>query len=374
MVYDWTKNPILPRGDMYAWHQYEAGVSAAGSVNDYSGNGRHYTVSGSPPTLVENQLNGQPGWHFNGSTDPLSWNDSVTFKHAFIVVAAEDTLFDATQKLLADGAGVDLLTGVGGTDKFDDVSGVYDLLYFKSGLSFDADDQQAPMSGVPAVIELQIPAGITMDALQIGETFQGTWFEDLYYSEIQSPVARQRIYEYFAMRHHLWSKNSDGLFVYPFAANRARSLETDIENYLSTPYSGPQKALVRGSFESGLDLPFALREQAEYEAAEAFFEQHRPITPFVFKDYRFIPPRETAVQFSSSIRDQGSEVTYRFNYAFSVVETDVPEPPDTTPPCAPIMISTEAIDETTVRLTFYEPDDDCEGVPEMTDDDYLLFS
>lgn len=45
---------------------------------------------------------------------------------------------------------------------------------------------------------------------------------------------------------------------------------------------------------------------------------------------------------------------------------------DLAPPCAPIMISTEAIDEETVRLTFYEPDDDCEGVPEMTDDDYLL--
>lgn len=41
-------------------------------------------------------------------------------------------------------------------------------------------------------------------------------------------------------------------------------------------------------------------------------------------------------------------------------------------PCAPIMIGTEAVDEVTVRLTFYEPDDDCEGVPEMTDDDYLL--
>jgi hypothetical protein len=80
------------------------------------------------------------------------------------------------------------------------------------------------------------------------------------------------------------------------------------------------KALVRGSFLSGYSLPFLLRQEEEFTAAKAFYEQHHPITPFVIRDYRFYPYQEVTVRIASPFREQGSDVSLRFNYSFDVVE------------------------------------------------------
>jgi hypothetical protein len=62
------------------------------------------------------------------------------------------------------------------------------------------------------------------------------------------------------MRYQVWSEDGHGLKIFPFASNRTRSLEQDIENYVSTPYNGDPKALVRGSVEGDYELSYLLCE------------------------------------------------------------------------------------------------------------------
>lgn len=326
---DWTKNPIVPRGDLYAWHQYEAGVSADGVANDYSGSIRHYTTASNKSVLTLITPVGQPGWYFNGSRDPMLWNSTVMFKHVFMLVSAEEATFAGYRGLLSDTSAITLLVGNDTTDKFTDLSGSFTSEYRKSDVVFAASTQKAPMSQQAAVIELQIPAAITMNALQLGKQtnisgptrlWKGYFYDDLIYSAIKNDAERQRIYEYYAMRYQVWSKNAAGLYIYPFAANKTRSLDFDQEHFLSTPYSGDPKALVRGAFKGAYGLQYLLREQAEWDATQAFFKQHAPIAPFVIRDYRYYPYREVKVRFASSLKEQGSDVTYRFNYTFDVVE------------------------------------------------------
>jgi hypothetical protein len=260
---------------------------------------------------------------------------------------------------LSDKTSITLLVGENGTDRFFDVSGSETFDYRKGELLYAHANQKAPMSGKAAVIELQIPGGVILDAIQIGKQtsfsrlWKGYFFEEICYSSILNDLGRQRIYEYFAMRYQIWSQTAAGLDVYPFAANRTRAVDDDVENYLSTPYTGDPKSLVRGSLVGAYDLPYVLREQAEFKAAKAFFKQHRPVTPFVFRDYRFYPYEEVAVRFTSSIKEQGSDVTYRFNYTFSVTEldaADVPPSLDTLGPEAPTGLTIVDVTDTTVTV------------------------
>jgi hypothetical protein len=329
MAYDWTKNPIVPRGDLYAWHQYDPATAADGVANDYAGANRHLTTGTNKSVLTLDVLNGQPGWYFDGTRNPMLFDGDVTFKHVFIVARADEATFGSFRGLLSDKTATTLLVGDNGTDEFFDLSAEETFDYRKSDVLFPSSGQKAPMSGAAAVIELQIPTGVTMNAIQIGDQrnlgrrWKGYFFDQLIYSQIQNELNRQRIYEYFAMRYQIWSEDINGFKIYPFASNKTRSLEQEIENYQSTPYNGDPKALVRGSVEGDYELIFALREQAEYKAAQAFFEEHRPVKKFVFRDYRFYPYESVGVRFTSPIREQGSDVTYRFNYGFSVHTTDV---------------------------------------------------
>jgi hypothetical protein len=337
MSYDWTINPnYVPRKDLYAWHQYDPLTSADGVVNDFSGHGRHYGTAANKSVLTLDVLNGQPGWYFDGTSDPMLYDSLSTFKHIFILARADEAVFSVYRGLLSDKTATTLLVGNQATNKFLDLTGEETFDYYKSQVFYEPLSQFAPMAGNAAVIELQIPTGVTMDAIQIGKQriferrWKGYFFEDIIYSEIKNAAERQRIYEYFAMRYQVWSMTVDGLDLFPFAANRTRAVEIDIENYQSTPYNGQLKALVRGTDVGDYDLPYLLREQAEFDAATEFFKQHRPVTPFAIRDYRFCPAKEIPVRFTSSLREQGSDVTYRFNYTFGVHEigsTEVPTPP-----------------------------------------------
>ena len=178
-----------------------------------------------------------------------------------------------------------------------------------------------------AVIEIQATGGLSLGAIQIGKQtnlsrlWKGYFFEDIAYSAIKNDAERQRIYEYFAMRYQVWSKDSTNTYwTFPFAANKTRSLEDDQETYLSEPYIGDPTALVRGNYKGAYSLPFLVREQAEFDAAKAFIRQHGYTTRFVIRDYRYYPYREVIVRRTSSLRELGSDVSYRFNYTFDVVE------------------------------------------------------
>jgi hypothetical protein len=334
MTYAWKKMNVIPLSDLEAWHHYEPGVSGHHIIYDASGKDRHISCAvGNSAILTADVLNSQPGWYFNGSRTPLVFNGGLLAKHIFIVAAYEDAAFPDNQingfKGLLTGINTgDILVGNAGADTFYDYS-YPSYNYRKSDVAFPANSQKAPMSMQIAVIEIIKEDGFFLDGIQIGQQrnfvdrrWKGYFIEDLIYSAVRNDHQRSMIYQYFAMRYHLWQKNSAGLNVFPFPANKTRAASRDREHYLSEPYSGSQKALVLGSIKRAFKLPFAFRLQAEFEAAEAFHEQHHPVTDFIYRDYRFIPAKDRKCRITSPIEEQGSDVTFRFNYSFDAIETD----------------------------------------------------
>ena len=108
--------------------------------------------------------------------------------------------------------------------------------------------------------------------------------------------------------------------VFPFQIDRTRTGAWDKEHYESNPYSGPTKVLERGNIVGSYSLIATVRTQAEFDAAKAFHASHLTPTAFYYRDYRYYPYRDVLVKFASGFREQGSQVSLRFNYSFDVVE------------------------------------------------------
>ncbi len=329
---DWTKKSIVPRNGLLAWHQYEMAASGHDIIYDYSGNTRIVqSTGGNSPVLQANVLNGQPGWYFDGSVNPLIYNGSILWKHIFILASHEDAAFNLNRGLLSGPTSGDALVSNSSGDTFFNLSYGSPFQYRKNGVAFAENNQKAPMNNQAAVIELTHTAGIPMDGIQIGQQrtldsgardWKGWFFDDLIYDVIQPELGVINAYRYFAMRYWVWQQNADGLYVFPFIPNKTTAVEIDQENYLSEPYDGDPKALTRGVFKGQYQLPFLLREQEEFLAAKAFHAQHYRLGKFVYRDYRYYPYKEVKCRFASPIREQGSDVTYRFNYSFEIVEVD----------------------------------------------------
>ena len=327
MAYPWKDMNLIPMADLEAWHMYEPGVSGHNVIYDYSGKGRNITCgAGNAPVLTSDVLNGQPGWYFNGSRDPLAWSGSVTLKHVFLVISFTDATFSAHHGVLSGLTSGDILVSSNTGTLFFDLSATScrtrDVLYASNA-------HVAPISENAALVEVVFAAGVAMDGLQFGKQrdisgparlHKGYFFDSMCYSAVKNDQERLRIYRYAAMRYWLWQRTAAGLDVYPFPSNKARSSARDQEHYSSEPYSGDPTTLVRGSMRRAFSLPFTNRLQPEFEAAEQFHSTHRHHVDFAYRDYRFYPSRDSSVWMNSDLREQGSDVLFRFNYSFDVTE------------------------------------------------------
>lgn len=329
----WTKMDVVPKANLEAWNHYDdtAGLSANNLITDASGNSRNLTSgAGNAAVLTPNVFNGHHGWYFNGSRDPLAWSGTVTMKHVFILASFEEAAFTEFRGLLTGVSGSYILTSENtGDEMIVHGPGVTPSEYYKSGVLYVPTGMKAPMGGAFAVIEAKVDNIQTVfNGIQVGQNgaftaqkHKGHFIDLQAYSVDQTELAVSRLYEYYAMRYNAWRTNAAGLKIFPFAANKNRSEEYDQEHYLSDPYEGDSKALVRGLFEGGYSLQFLLRRQEEFEAAKAFYKLHYPLGKFVFRDYRYYPYKDITCQFTSPLREQGSDVSYRFNYSVEIKET-----------------------------------------------------
>lgn len=90
----------------------------------------------------------------------------------------------------------------------------------------------------------------------------------------------------------------------------------------SVAVSGAKKSRTKSSKKAGIELRFENRDDAEWDAALAFWDAHYPGTSFVYEDHSYSPDqRPMAVEMISEIR----QVTNGYNdrsYSFQVMETD----------------------------------------------------
>lgn len=336
----WTLGDFIPRNGLQAWHAADTAATGQ-TVFDASGNGRDLDAGEiSPaPALVQDFINGHAAIVFDGSTHgPLNWTGTMSaVKHAFVFAGYEDAAFPASTPgnagLLGGVTSGDILVGNSSSTRFFDYdyegSGAYK--YRRRQVAFDENDLQASFDDQITMFEVSFDAGFPLDGIQVGRqrTFadrlwKGPWCEHILYNRVLTENEIRRVYWYGAMKYHLWpqSGQSNTLNVFPFASNKTIGGELTLEHYLSEPYEGDLKALIRGSARVAASAPFSLRHQEEFLAAREFWKQHHPIGNFVFRDYRYQPPMDIKSRFVSPIREQGSDVSYRFNYSFDFLEVE----------------------------------------------------
>lgn len=207
----WRDSGLIPSG-LLAWHMFEAGASGNHIIYDYSGNNRHIdSAVTNAPVLLTNVLYGQPGWYFNGNnTVPLNWAGSITINHAFVLAAHEDAAFNLNRGLLTGETSGDILvSNSSGSDFFDLARPNFS--YLKSDVPYALNNQEAPMGGVPELIEIIDSDGIALDGIQVGKQrdlagriWKGHFFEQLLYNRILSLSERRRVMLYFNLRFSQW--------------------------------------------------------------------------------------------------------------------------------------------------------------------------
>ncbi len=326
----WSSGDFIPRGGLEGWHGADNATPGSLLITDLSGNGRDLFCATNEPSLELDVLNGQPGVYFDGTNDPLIYDGAVDAKHIFVVASFDDDAFPADLPgLLSDQAGFGMLVGdnAGSANEWYDFNADYTFNYYRRDVEYPHAGMLATMDNVPSIYELIIPAGLALDGIQVGRDrdfltrlWKGYYFENLIYSTVKNSCDRLKIYQYLAMKYWLWPRVASGLDVFPFFGNKSRGSDTDQENYPSEPYAGDPKVLVRGNAKASFTLPFTNRMQPEFEAVEEFHATHRKPTHFIFRDRRFVPARDSECYITSSLREQGSDTSYRFNYSFDVAE------------------------------------------------------
>ncbi|HQU82575.1 MAG TPA: hypothetical protein PKY59_05610 [Pyrinomonadaceae bacterium] len=328
-----SKDPLVqyvPNNNLQAWFAANKYISDGSGLTlpDLSMNSRHIAASASLPVIQNNKLNGLPALYWDGTKNPLTYTGNLSMRHLFIVCAYDGATF-ANYHGIISGAAEPILEGHSGQTKFyDNTYSLYgDFKFFRSFVSFPENNQQAKMSGGFAIYEIQYPVGLNLTGINIGQDrnisigkWKGWFCEAMIYSEVLNEFLREQIYYYLALKYRVWRETSDGLKIFPFFSNKTTSMERNKTAYLSEAYNGNLKALVRGNYKRSYELPFALRPQAEFEAAEEFHAQHYPLQSFIFRDGRSYPAKNLIVRTNSSFKESGSDVTFRFNYSFGVTE------------------------------------------------------
>jgi hypothetical protein len=205
----WHTLGLVPKTNMEFWHQFEAGVSGAALVGDYSGNARHLTNALNPdPALQFNVTYGQPAWYFNGSTtNPLLWGGSTTIRHYFVLAAHQDAAFNLNRGLMSGLTSGDLLASEATGTKFFDL-GLPGFGYKKSDIFYAQNDQQAPMGGKFELVEVAIDGGTILDGVQVGKQrniagriWKGWFVDHMGFSQILTASQRRRVLLYYALRY-----------------------------------------------------------------------------------------------------------------------------------------------------------------------------
>ena len=292
----WSRMGIVPTTNLLKWGALD-NANDGSEVGDYSGNDRKMLVDSSYPTLQTlSAINNKKALYFDDSKQPLVFSGTFTAKHIFIVAAIDETVFGNYKGLLTT-LTKDLLVGQSGTSKINPPANAIGT-YKKSFVEFSSEDYQAPMQGKFAIIELVYPAGIELDGIVIGQNksdgalkLKGWYVEDLMYGEIQDDFSVRDIYEYFAIKFHLWRKklySSTELNVFPLAPDRDWDLsEADLAEVSEAEGQRGRDKVVRYLNDDEIkawNLQFETRHSLETNTIRAFLKEHRLHLPYWYLD------------------------------------------------------------------------------------------
>lgn len=332
---------LVSKTGLLAWHAADAIEGVANGANvelvpDKSDFGRDLDCSSSHPTLATNSINGLPAVNFSGSQNPLIYSSSLTPKHIFIIAAYADAAFPAGgganeyAGLLSPQTGSWPILGAEPlSTKFADYNfesaGTY--TYKRKDIQYAENNLSAPMSGAFSIMEVSLSSGWAMDGIVLGRDrgfsthkWKGKWVESLFYSRVLTSEEVLDIYEYFAMKYHLWrSVSPSGLDVWPFQPEWVRPMAVGKTVLSSSAVSGARKSRAKSTAKRAFEPQFESRWPEEYEAAKAFWNEKYPGTSFIYRDGAVSPSVDITMEFLSDLPQQAAD--YRdITYGFQAVE------------------------------------------------------
>lgn len=313
----------VPKTGVLFFHEARSLVNVnaladAGQVSriyDYSPNAIDLECSSTNPTLDIDGAGGKAAMVFSGNNNPMSGSAAtMTVKHLFILAAYQDAAF------AIDFPG--LITGIGGGDLLTGGPAGYTTFrnfadsrtYRKNNVSLAETAAAAPMSNVLGIIEISSPTGWVLDGVRLGQNkwfterkWKGVWVMDLAYNRVLTTAERAAVYEYIAKIHFVWQQNAAGKNVWPFDPDWGRQIPRSKRVLSSVAVSGASKFRSKDTKKRSIDATFTDREQAEFGAAERFWDVHHPSTSFIYRDNAKSPADDIELRFTSDLGEQSDD-------------------------------------------------------------------
>lgn len=314
----------VPKSGVLFWHEGRSlvnvnGIADAGDISgvyDYSPNKLDLTCSSSKPTLDADAAGGKAAAVFSGTSNPLSGPSAsaIVVKHLFAIAAYQDATFAVDFPGLISGEATgDILTSdvTGGIKFFNYADG---RTYRKNGVTFVESNATAPMGNVLGILEVSNATGWSLDGVRLGQhkTFtarkwKGLWAMDLGYNRVLTTAERAAVYEYIAKIFFLWQQNSAAKNIWPFDPDWGRQMPRSKRVLSSVAVSGASKSRSKNTKKRSIDAKFSDREQAEFDAADRFWDAHYPSTSFIYRDNAKSPADDIELKFTSDLGEQSDD-------------------------------------------------------------------
>lgn len=299
----------------------QSGVGAS-SFTDSSGNGRTLAALNPKPIIEANVIGGKPAMKFTRTNNPLKYTGQMDIQCGWIL-AKSSANFLGYDGLLTALTTYGILVGNSGGNTFFDFG--YDLYEYRSNDRIYPDSYRYAPIGAFKLIFFRFWKPLTVDGIQLGQDrsdatrrFDGYVAMTALYStnyKCEQDIRKDAV----SISNYYGLTLSD---VYPYQGSKGDQKKLS-KIILDDGQVSPVTIIKRGK-RKAFDLRFTGREVAETDYFENFWDAHNPSRRFIYRDYDYVPPRDTMVNIK-----RGSEpelrlsglAPNRFDYSMEVEES-----------------------------------------------------
>ncbi len=302
-----------------------SGGSDVTTIHDESGYGRDLTAGKTKPIFVVGAINSLPTYHWNSSSAMSNSSTIFRLKCGWVIAKYTDSTFPnptpslgGNKGLLTDVTGsLAILVGQFNTTSFQIFSELVE--YRLQDRIYTGFPHPAPMASF-GLIFFRFWEPVTITSLQIGQWFNfgdTRWIGDValvaLYSQDFSEQEIRSNSQLIATKYALTLAD-----VYPYQADASGHSETTTQLVNAYyPPEGDKVVEAIGDAKQTLQLTFSVADQSEVDTMRTFHAAHYPTAlPFMYRDYRFTPPRDVEGYFDSMYNLDGAMHDFQYSWKF----------------------------------------------------------
>jgi hypothetical protein len=286
--------------------------ASVSSFTDLSGKGRNLTTPSNQP--VYKVEDGRIQW--NGTQSALKNTANFQLNCGFILAKYDGSTFADYNGLLSDCGDIGIIAGnTGGNTLFNFNYSLYE---------FRSNDRIYPSSSAPGpmnnfrLLFFKFWTPIQVNGIQIGDdrNFSGRkWNGSVKLIALYSRHFCER--DIRAMAKTIADAYSLTLAdVFPYQGNNGSDHISSKKVLRSGNDEFGSVMRVKRGKKQKFKLTFTNRSQLEIDSSDTYLDLHHPELPFIYRDYDFIPPRDTEVLSLSDEVSKNSSGVNLWNYSF----------------------------------------------------------